>query len=105
METIRDLKYEIKYPAENMDLPSGNPWTQQIKNNIKSEAYLKIDVLKSVLKLIDEDLALLNKRRYSNNLKESFEFGKGVLIKLKQQIEGDSANVQDTSKTGGKDGM
>ena len=59
---------------------------------------MKIDVLKSVLKIIDEDLALLNKRRYSNNLKESFEFGKGVLIKLKQQIEGDSANVQEESK-------
>ena len=39
-----------------------------------------------VLEIIDEYLDTLNKRKYSDNLKEHFEFGKGVLIALKKKI-------------------
>lgn len=39
-----------------------------------------------IIKIIDEDLDRLKKTKHSDNLKYSFEFGIGVLEKLKMHI-------------------
>ena len=78
METIKQLKKEIEELCKDYNLPKGNPWTEEIKRGCKKEVYLKIDVLKNVLKLIDE---IKPKHPYLDEVKL-------FIRELKQKIKG-----------------